>query len=226
MGSWWTRLAVGMSDRVFCTSAFSYTAGFKKTKIMPVGIDTEIFKEDSSAKRIERSILFMARMSPVKKLDVFLSALKTVKESGQSFYVELYGNADAKDAKYLESQKEYVRRNGLDGFVYFHDAIPNIKTPKIYSRHSVFVNLTGNGSYDKTIFEAMACGCMPLVSNDDLSKKLPPEYITNGSSDDLARKLIVLLQRNINPDIQKMKNMVENDHSLKKLAAAIAEECK
>ena len=69
-GSWKTRIAVFLSDRVFCTSPQSFTAQFKKTKIMPVGIDTDFFKPDPLIYKKKNSILFLGRIAPVKNVDI------------------------------------------------------------------------------------------------------------------------------------------------------------
>ena len=65
-GSFLTSIAVFWCNKVFCTSPSSYTARFKKTKIMPVGINTDFFKPDVSIRKIPRSILFLGRIAPVK----------------------------------------------------------------------------------------------------------------------------------------------------------------
>src|SRR3989338_5009761 len=58
--------------KYFCTSPQSYTARFKKTKLMPVGIDTDFFKSDPSIVRIPNSILFLGRIAPVKRVLEFV----------------------------------------------------------------------------------------------------------------------------------------------------------
>src|SRR5207253_2282516 len=59
-GSFLTNVAVWLSDKVFCTSRSSYTARFSKTVIMPVGVDTGLFKS-IDAIRAPRSILSIGR---------------------------------------------------------------------------------------------------------------------------------------------------------------------
>src|SRR5262249_8432937 len=43
--------------------------------------------------------------------------------------------------------------------------------------HEFFVNMSSNGMYDKTIFEAAACGCVILVSNDNLRGQVDDRLI-------------------------------------------------
>ena len=42
-GSWLTDVAAVFCTKVFCTSKHSYTVKYKKTVLMPVGVDTERF---------------------------------------------------------------------------------------------------------------------------------------------------------------------------------------
>ena len=64
-GDLFTYIAVWFSNKVFCTSKSSFTARFKKTTLMPVGINTDIFNtklrtEDYDLYKNE--ILFLGRI--------------------------------------------------------------------------------------------------------------------------------------------------------------------
>src|SRR3989338_7521502 len=63
-----TDLSVLLSNKVFCTSPQAFTARFKKTEIMPIGVDTEFFKHDPNVVRGKNSALFLGRISPVKEV--------------------------------------------------------------------------------------------------------------------------------------------------------------
>ena len=71
----WT--ACVLSDKIFCTSSFSYTNKFKKCVIMPTGIDLERFSP-RPVPRVPNSVLFIARISPVKKQDMIIRALAEI----------------------------------------------------------------------------------------------------------------------------------------------------
>jgi len=58
-GSILTDIAATFCEKVFCTSKFSYTARYKKTVLMPVGVDEESAHMDESIARTPRSILFL-----------------------------------------------------------------------------------------------------------------------------------------------------------------------
>jgi glycosyltransferase involved in cell wall biosynthesis len=189
-GNIFTRIAVYLSDVVFCTSKFSYTAQFNKTKLMPVGVDTELFKRATSAERKKNSILCIGRIAPVKNIDVLIDALLLLDNEGRDFTATLVGDSLLKDAEYLTMIRTKAAPLLEKGKIQFLGSIPNDKTTEIYNRHEVYVNLTDSGSFDKTILEAMACECLIIASNvllkDTLTKRFLFEEKNPGS---LAEKL-------------------------------------
>ena len=66
-----------MAHNVFYTSPFSYTARFKHSRRMPAGIDTELFSRNAGITRQPRSILYLGRISPIKKVDVLIQGGRT-----------------------------------------------------------------------------------------------------------------------------------------------------
>ncbi|MBI2120123.1 MAG: glycosyltransferase family 4 protein [Parcubacteria group bacterium] len=189
-----TKIAVMLSNVVFCTSPFSYTARFKKTKLMPVGVDTELFKKNSSTVRIKNSILCIGRISPVKNIDVFIDALLLLERGGYNFHATLVGGALSKDEEYLKMIRNKAEPLLQKNKVVFEGSVQNSKTPEIYARHEVYVNLTDSGSFDKTILEAMASGCLTVASNTSLVDILSEPFLfKERDAGDLAEKLKTIL---------------------------------
>lgn len=227
IGNWLTDLSAFFCKKVFCTSRFSYTVKYKKTVIMPVGIDTDFFKPIESVSRKLHSILFLARMAPAKKPDVLLEVLKILKEKGIDFTASFYGDPSSKDLEYYQSLKDKTKSYGLSSCVSFYPGVPNDKTPEIYSAHDIFVNLSSSGMYDKTIFEAMACGCLVLVSNVNLKNNIDDQFIfADGNKEELLQKLLALfsIQNHEAEDLKMKLRSFAEGHSLKLLAENISSE--
>ncbi len=176
-GNIFTRIAVLLSDAVFCTSPGSFTAQFKKTKIMPVGVDSDFFRRMPEISRIPQSILLLGRISPVKHVDVFVEALTILHSEGQPFVAHIYGNPTPSDKEYFKKIKEVSAELVRAGKLIFNPEVPNTKTPEIYNAHEISVNLTDAGSFDKTIVEAMLSETLVLVSNPSLTDLLTEEYM-------------------------------------------------
>jgi glycosyltransferase involved in cell wall biosynthesis len=168
-GNWLTRIAVALSTKVFCTSHFSYTARFKKTVFMPVGVDTEVFAPKADVARVPRSVLFFSRIAPVKRPDVFVEACRILSNKGIAYTASVYGSPLPKDNAFYEKLKRSAPKE-----VRFHQAIANAEASAVYSAHQIYVNLSPQGMYDKIIFEALSCECDVLASNPNLKNDVDP----------------------------------------------------
>ncbi len=193
-GNFLTRIAMLLSDNIFCTSKFSFTALSKKTTLMPVGIDTELFKKEDHIEKMPHSVLFLGRIAPVKKPHLVIEALRILHANEVEFKSYFYGDLALKDVQYLNSLQEKVKEYHLSDRILFEKGIPHSETPRIYREHTVFINSTPSGSYDKTIFEAMACESLVLTSNLNLKGQVDNKFLfEEDNANDLARKLEILL---------------------------------
>jgi len=193
MGNFFTNIAVWVSDRVFCTSKYAYTAKFKKTEIMPVGIDTNLFKRKPEIKKIPNSILFLGRISPIKNPDVLIESLNLLNKDGVDFNALIVGDPLPKDKKYYDGLVSKIKEYNLENKVKLMPGIKNTQAIDLYNKYEVFVNLTPSGSMDKTIFEAMACESLVLASNKYLESKISNKLIfKEGDFIDLAEKLKII----------------------------------
>lgn len=220
-GNMLTRLAVALANVVFYTSPQSFTARFKKAKVMPVGIDTDLFKPHPEIKREPDSILFLGRISPVKRVDVFVEKLKTMKRMGKSFTATIVGDPTDKDKEYYENIKKMISDYGLYNTVKMVPAVRHEDTVKYYCSHETYVNLTDIGSMDKTIFEAAACGAIPLVSNRSFEGRLSQSCIwKEGDNFDLYKKImyITTLENDLKIELKKeCESYVKREQSLDRL---------
>jgi glycosyltransferase involved in cell wall biosynthesis len=176
-GNFLTDIAAGFCAKVFCTSRFSYTAKYQKTILMPVGIDRSKFNVDYSVERIPNSILSLGRISPSKNIHILIDALIRLHTKNIFFTASIYGNYLPKDRLYFNNLKQKIIDAGLNDRVLFYEGVPNDVTPAIYSSHTFFINLSKSGMLDKTILEAMCCGCTVLATSLDLDSILTDNYI-------------------------------------------------
>ncbi len=218
-GNLLTSIAVFISNGVFYTSPESYTARFKKSKIMPVGTNMEKFVQVSQVNRTPRSILSMGRISPIKNIEVFIKALVILEEKGVDFVSTIVGGPDEGQETYYENILKEGAPLVEKGRLVFKNYVANDKTPEMYFSHEFFVNLTSNGSMDKTTFSAMASGTLPIVSNTYFEDVLPKGFIfRQGDEKDLALKIESILEMSSDEKREmsiKLKQYVNDNHSLK-----------
>ncbi len=187
-GNFLTDGAMFFCTKVFCTSRHSYTAKNKKTELMPVGVDTERFFPDVGVRRVPRSILFLSGMWPSKRPEILIDALALLDGKGVTYTASFYGSPMPSTQDYYRSLKERVDRAALAHAITFYPAVSNDLARDIFRSHEIFVNCSPSGMFDKTIFEAAACGCKVLASSKDFSL-LAGDDSYFASSEDLARRL-------------------------------------
>lgn len=217
-GNWLTRLSVFISNVVFCTSPDSFTAQFKKTRLMPTGINLAKFKAERGLPRVLRSILSTGRISTVKNIDILIRALVILDQQGVDFTATIAGDADPDNNAYyrglIKSASPLIDKRKI----VFRKGIPNTDTPNLYQSHELFVNMTRSGSLDKTILSAMASGALVIVCNTYFRGVLPEELIfKEDNTDDLARKIkytLAIPKEEKNKIIELMKKYVADNHGL------------
>lgn len=196
-GNWWTDLAALFCTNVFCTSKYSYTVKYKKTILMPIGVDINkfaIINDQPSDPEAKNRILFLGRISPTKNVHIFIEALGLLKRKRADFTASIYGDALPKDDDYYKSLLSLVEKFELQDVVRFYKGVPNDQTPGIYNAHQIYVNLSSSGMYDKTIFEAFACGCLVLASNQNLKGEVDEMCVIEGRQpEEVSRKMEAML---------------------------------
>lgn len=224
-GGFFTDVAAATAHKVFCTSRYSYTAKYKKTVIMPVGVDAELFVPSAST-RTPRSVLFFSRFAPAKKPDVLLEALGALAKEGVQFGASFYGSVLPDDAAYRDRVIARARELELEAQVKFHLGVPHTEAPAIFSTHEIFVNLASSGTYDKTMFEASACGCVVIASSKDFAAIVGERFLVadNDAKDtaDKLRELLALSQNGRASMAAELRNIVLEGHSLKTLGRRLA----
>ena len=223
-GSWLTTVAAFFCTKLFCTSEHSYTARYRKTVLMPVGVDTKRFSIDDST-RTPKSILFFARMAPSKNPFLLLEALRKLTEKNISFTATFAGSALPEYEAYYQSLVSRTEHYKLSERVLFVPGVPNSEAPALFHSHDIFVNCARSGMFDKAIFEAASSGCHVLASSDDLKHQAGEAYWFDGSVDGLAARLDGLLTSDETTDTlrDQLLSAVEKN-SLSSLGAALAAE--
>jgi len=198
-GNLMVRLGIILSDRVFCTSPFSFAGKFNKTAIVSVGVDINIFDKHRELSKLKNSILCLGRISVVKNIEILIRAAEILDSEGLDFVVNIVGGAVSEsDKRYLSGISRMAKDLAGKGKIKFLAPVANNDTPKIYNENGIFVNLTPTGSFDKSIVEAMACGTPVLVSNKTLESFFSSDMIRlcifeENNPRDLANKISYLL---------------------------------
>ena len=138
--------------------------------IVPMGVDTTVFKPISSEKQRQgniRRILFVGRLVEKKGANVLLRAISLLPEEIRSgIRVDIVGDGAEKPVLIEQAQK-----SGIDMLVNFVGTVPNKELPSFLQKADVFVgpsivDSTGDTEGQGVVFlEAMACGLPVIASN-------------------------------------------------------------
>ncbi len=187
-------LVAPLCTKIFCTSRFSYTAKFKKTVFMPVGVESSLYKIIPGIERKRHSILFWGRISPSKRPEMLIKALSSVRKRGIPFTASFYGSPLPKDEAYYADVQKVSTDLGLDDVITFFPGKPHPEGPAIFNAHEIFVNLSLSGMYDKTIFEAAASGLLVVAASKDFAQHVDPMFVFEENGSDLEEKMAHVLQ--------------------------------
>jgi glycosyltransferase involved in cell wall biosynthesis len=174
---------------------------------MPVGVDTKHFFPNQQVRAQPNSILFLSGMWPSKRPEILIGALSILDQKGIDFKADFYGSPLPETQSYYESIKKIVIDKNIADHVTFYGGVPNNKTPDIYRAHAIFVNCSPSGMFDKTLFEAAACGCKVLSSSKDFAALTGPETYFDSAAE-LAERLTSALAF---PNPSNHKELVEHN---------------
>lgn len=197
------RLATLLSDKVISSvpRAFPFKTG--KLALVGQGVDVNYFRPNKSVPNQRNRILFLGRISPVKKIEVLFGALKHLRTTFPDAYSKVSvniigGPTSEKDEIYLEQLRKLSNdiKEKINWFPGVN--VPHSEILDYYQEAGIFVNLTPTGSFDKTMLEAMACGDLLLASNAALANFFSEEQkqlflFKQNDPKDLSEKLAHLL---------------------------------
>ncbi len=225
--NWSLRLAVGLSSLVVTSHSLACGVKSSKVQVLGHGIDTDLFCKVF----IERSktqvtqLLFLGRIAPVKNVVQLVSAFAELNKTGGEYFLHIVGSALPRDKSYNEEVVERIASLGLVDRVHWWGGVKPSAAVDFYNRNDIFINLTRTGSFDKTILEAMASGCLVVICNRAFESVLGPELAAfllfkENDSKDLAQKIFYLsnLSQEKQEDIRRqLRSIVVERYSLKQL---------
>ena len=220
--TWKLKIAEEFTSVILTASPESFRLPSEKLLVTGHGIDTELFKPDSSKKNqnAKINILSVGRIAPIKNYECLIDAAKILKDKQINFEVTMIGEtALPSDENYQRELKSKISKLNLEKNFIFLGKVNHQKLPNYYQSHDIFVHLSRTGSLDKTILEAMASGMKVLSSNDASKAFLPPGFIFNDNNpQELADKITELSKKE---NTGFLREYVVKNHNLDNLIEKI-----
>lgn len=218
------RVGVFFSNAICSASRGSFRLNSRKLHVVGHGIDTAFFSPGGEAPK-RSSILFLGRLDPVKRVEIFVQALETLHDTGAAFAADIVGDPTEKPSRYAHDVRNMAGPLALDGFVAMHPGVTNDAARDLFRSHAIYCNLTPSGSFDKTILEAMACGSIVVASNAALADILDERLLVKSDAADAPaaalRAALNLSEAERHTIAGRSRSYVVREHSLSTLVERI-----
>lgn len=162
------RLAGTFVDTIVTSTESGYTYWEKKRRVVGQAIDTNLFPLVVDTVRNEKQVLYVGRIVPVKRLDILIETARQLVPMGYRFVV--IGPVDQNNQSYNKELLSAFTEVGVE----YIGSQPYEQLPHWYQSSGFFLNTSETGSMDKTVLEAMLCGCVPLTANAAFATLLNP----------------------------------------------------
>lgn len=217
---WPLKVALLVVRKVFSASKHGMPITTKKSVITGHGIDTERYAP-GTGEREKGLLLTVSRITRAKKLHVLVQALS---ELPREFHLTIVGAPITKeDEKVITELRDLIMRLNLKSRVVIESLSPKNVLP-LLQRAEVFIHASET-SLDKSILEAMSCGCLTLSSSNAAATVLPPSC--QAKEDHFAESIQHLASLASTEQDQlrhKLRETIMHSHSLPKLVDRLVTE--
>lgn len=155
-----------MADRVVAPSHYieallarEYDVPEQKLRVVPNGVDVEVFRPGRGPEPEVPTLLAVSRLSDQKGLDYLLEVLRRLRVSRPDAVLCIAG--DGPERERIARRAELL---GLSRHVELLGYVAHAELPALYARASVFLSTSVYEPFGLTTLEAMASGCPVVVS--------------------------------------------------------------
>jgi len=167
------RALLERTDMFHVTSMEEYECvrrlGFKQpVMLVKLGIDVPETIHHSENDGQERTLMYLSRIHPDKRLDLLLSVWKELEERFPDWKLDVYGSLDG---EYPKRMMGYVRTLGLNSVSFKGEILGRAKMAA-YASADLFVLPTHTENFGLVVAEALACGTPAIVTKGAPWKRL------------------------------------------------------
>lgn len=130
-----------------------------KIMLLPKGINLEQFTFRDSSNDTIKAIVTRSLFEEYDHITI-LKAFKILSLNNLSYQLTIVG-----DGKLLDHLKSKIQEFGIENNVHFTGKISNHDLPKYLKNSNIYISMPTTEGVSASLFEAMACGCYPIVSD-------------------------------------------------------------
>ena len=212
------KMAEKLTCKIFTASTESFRLRSSKLFVTGHGIDVARFSPMDVPKNLD--LVTVGRITKSKNLLTLIDALRDIQKK-QKVSLAIVGMSVTDEEKEYEKRLcERIKEYDLENAVMFTGRLSQEELPTYLSQAKVFVTVAQNGSLDKAMLEAMACG-LPVVSMAPGSMSLPLGDNQVADKDGFVTAVLRVLESGVYLD-QRNIDCIVNNHSIKSLIPKIA----
>lgn len=187
--------------------------GNPKKVIVGHGVDLEYWPPRPNACNDPKRLLMVHRLARSKRVEIVLRAIALLPAD---YTLDIYGIEAEPD--YVVEIMQLMRGLGLDKRVAFHGTTPMHSLPELYRTHRLILNMASE-TIDKTMLEAMTCGCYPVTTERNAMAIGLPAAPTNDTPEQLATFVQFYATQPLPATDDELYQIVKERHSLDGIVA-------
>lgn len=221
------RWALRCATRVITSTPEGCRIPSPKIHVIGQAIDTLMFDLPATTNRLPE-IVYVGRISERKRVLLMLEVLAALRTLDPStpWKLKLAGpTLTAADQSYKQAAEARCNELGLAQAVQFLGPLAQADTARLYGNGVLHLNLSETGSMDKTVMEALACGCPVLTTNIAIREAVSeyPEMFSDSSNpQDLARSILHICQKTYDP--VQLRQLVVGKHDFASWIAKVQDQ--
>ena len=225
------RLAHALADRIVTSTPEGFRLPSDKVHVIGQGVDTALFQIPQLADD-RNDILYVGRVSQRKRIDLLVGVMSEIRKIQPNLLLclRIVGPAlTPGDQGYQRRIQALIDANGLNGWIELAGFVPQQGIAAYYRNAFLHLNVSKTGSMDKTILEALACGCPVLTSNEafvEMFRDHPDFLLQSDDPKDIAERTLDLYRSRHSFDPGRLRSLIIGHHDIDSYADKVISQLK
>lgn len=214
------RLAHWCATRMVTSTPEGLRLTSSKVRVIGQGVNTDLFNLPTETSVDRTDIVYVGRISRRKRVEVLIEAINCLRQLAPDspLCLKVVGPLlTPDDLIYDVELRTKIWNLGLQGRIEMVGFVPQQYTPDLYRKAFLHLNVSRTGSMDKTVVEALACGCPVLTSNEaffELLADYPEFVIREDQPEAIARQILLLYECRQRYSPQSLRDLVVGRHDM------------
>lgn len=213
------RRAHRAATRIVTSTPEGFRLPSKKVAVIGQGVDSDLFS--LKPQHPERhDLVTVSRITPRKQLDLLIEVMERIRLLPQAgrIHLNIIGTTVSSDDQQYELRlRNRIWDTGLQDRISFLGFVPHRYIHHYYDTCFLHINVSKTGSMDKTVLEALSCGCPVLTTNEAFFHFLEdyPEFVMiDDDSELLANRILFLYERRMSYDPMILRAKIVGEHDV------------